>query len=172
MFQNQVYINPAIGLPGDFASSNPMFFKVSSTGLMVADSSGVTVGKFACLNNGSNSTTSGTVTSVPGVAVAAEQIGFVHRENNAQITTYLAESGYVIAQGEPVALFAGGDFLVNADVVEGTPSTGAPVYWDTLTGHTIIGTVSSPPSTTILTKFVLVSDTATANSTVIISSNA
>lgn len=169
MFQNQVYIYPANGVPGDFASSNPMTYKLSSTGRMVADSSGVTVGHFAILNNGTNT---GTVTSLPDAAVNADLIGFVHRENNAQITTYLAESGNTIQPGEPVALFRTGDFLVNADVITGTPVNGAQVWWDTVTGHTIIGAPSSPPATTVQTAFYLVSDSATVGATVIISTQA
>jgi hypothetical protein len=73
MFQNQVYINPAQGLPGDFASSNPMVYKLSSTGKMVADASGVKVGQFCVLN------ADGTVTSVPGAAPTGglSRVGFV-----------------------------------------------------------------------------------------------
>lgn len=170
MFQNQVYINPAIGVAGDFASSNPMVYKLSSSGRMVADANGVTVGKFAVLNNGS--TTTGTVTSLPAAAVNAELVGFVHREMNAQIITYLAESGNTILQGQPVAMFSTGDFLVNADVVTGTPVNGAQIWWDTVTGNTIVGQPASPPATTVQTKFYLVSDSATVGATVIISTQA
>jgi hypothetical protein len=170
-FQNQVYINPAVGLPGDFASSNPMIYKLSSTGRMVADANGVTVGHFAILNNGTNTT--GTVTSLPAAApAAAEMVGFVHRETNAQIVTYLAESSVEIYPGQPVALFTKGDFLVNVDVINGTPVNGAQVWWDTVTGNTIIGAPTSPPATTVQTSFFLVSDSATVGATVIISTQA
>ena len=170
MFQNQVYINPAVALPGDFASSNPMDFKVSSSGRLVADANGVTVGRFAVVNNGT--TTTGTVTSVPSAAVNPELVVFVHREMNAQINTFLAESGNTIAQGEPVAAFRTGDFFVNADVITGTPVNGAQIWWDTTTGNTIVGAPASPPSTTVQTKFFLVSDSATVGATVIISDQA
>ena len=162
MFQNQVYINPAQAIPGDFASSNPMVYKVSSTGKMVADASGVTVGKFAILN------ADGTVTSVPGSAPSSNtRIGFVHREQNAQITTFLAEAGYTIQVGQPVALFGTGDFFVNADVVSGTPSRGASVLWDTTTGNTQIGGAAS--GNLVDTGFKMVSESATVGATVIIS---
>ncbi len=170
MFQNQVYINPAVALPGDFASSNPMDFKVSSSGRLVADATGVTVGKFAVVNNGTNTT--GTVTSLPAAAVNAELVVFVHREMNAQINTFLAESGNTIAVGEPVAAFRTGDFFVNADAITGTPVNGAQIWWDTITGNTIVGAPSSPPATTVQTKFFLVSDSATVGATVIISDQA
>lgn len=163
MFQNQVYITPAQAVAGDFASSNPMEYKLSSTGRMVADASGVKVGQFAALN------ANGTVTTVPGAAPAGglSRVGFVHRENNAQIVTYLAESGFTIQPGQAVALFGSGDFWVNADAITGSPVRGAAVCWDTTTGLINIG--ATPTATLIDTGWDLISETATANATVIIS---
>jgi hypothetical protein len=165
-FQQQVYINPAIAMPGDFASSNPMNYKLSATGKMVADSAGVTIGAFAVLN------AAGTVTSVPGVAPSSTtRIGFVHREQNGQITAFLADHGYVIAAGQPVSLWGSGDFFANADVVTATPSRGAQIWWDTLTGHTIVGAPASPPSTTVQTPYFLIDETVAVGQTITISSN-
>lgn len=162
MFQNQVYITPAQAVPGDFASSNPMVYKLSSTGKMVADSSGVTVGHFAVLN------ADGTVTSVPGAAPSSTtRIGFVHREKNAQITTFLAESGNTIQPGQPVALFGTGDWFVNADAITGTPSRGAAIVWDTTTGLINVGGATS--STVLDTGYKLISESATVGATVQIS---
>ena len=163
MFQNQVYITPAQSVTGDFASSNPFDYKLSSTGKMVADSSGVTVGHFAALN------ANGTVTSVPGAAPSGglTRIGFVHRENNAQITTFLAESGVTIQPGQPVALFGRGDFWTVADAITGTPTRGAIVCWDTTTGLINIG--ATPTATLIDTGWKMLSESVTAGATVIIS---
>jgi hypothetical protein len=162
MFQNQVYIQPAQAVPGDFASSNPKVYKLSGTGKMVADSSGVKVGQFAVLN------ADGTVTSVPGAAPSSTtRIGFVHRENNAQIVTFLAETGYTIQPGQPVALFGTGDWFINADAVTGTPSRGAAVLWDTTTGLVNIGGTAT--ATLIDTGYKLISESAAANQVVIIS---
>lgn len=163
MFQNQVYINPAQAVPGDFASSNPMIYKLSSTGIMVADSAGVKVGQFCALN------ADGTVTTIPGAAPSGglSRLGFVHRENNAQIITFLAESGYTIQPGQAVAAFGKGDWFVKADAVTGSPVRGAIVCWDTTTGLINIG--ATPTATLIDTGYVLISETATAAATVIIS---
>lgn len=164
MFQNQVYINPAQAIPGDLASSNTMIYKLASTGKMVADASGVKVGQFCVLN------ADGTVTSVPGAAPSStSRIGFVHREENAQITTFLAESGYTIQPGQPVAAFGKGDFFINADAITGTPSRGAIIAWDTTTGLINIG--ATPTSTLIDTGWIMISESASVNSTVIISNN-
>jgi hypothetical protein len=163
MFQNQVYINPAQAIPGDFASSNPMVYKLSSTGKMVADSSGVKVGQFCALN------ADGTVTTVPGSAPSGglSRVGFVHRENNAQIITFLAESGYTIQPGQPVAAFGTGDFFINADAITGTPTRGAIIAWDTTTGLINVG--ATPTATLIATGYYMISETATVNATIIIS---
>jgi hypothetical protein len=162
MFQNQVYITPSIGLPGDFASSNPMNYKLSSNGKMVADASGVKVGQFAILNS------DGTVTTIPGSAAAAptNRIGFVHREDNAQITTFLAEAGNTIQAGQPVALFGEGDFLINADAITGTPVRGAVIAWDTTTGLINVGATIT--GNVVDTGYIMVSETVTVNSTIII----
>ena len=165
MFQNQVYINPAVAVPGDFASSNPMVYKLSSTGRMVADSAGVKVGQFVVLN------ADGTCTSVPGAAPAGglSRLGFVHRENNAQITVYLDESGYTIQPGQAVAAFGKGDFFVKADAITGTPTRGAAIMWDVATGLIDVGATAT--ATVIDTGFVMLSESATAGSTIIISNN-
>lgn len=162
MFQNQVFIQPAEAVQGDFASSNPMVYKLSSVSKMVADASGVSVGRFAVLNS------TGTVTSIPGAAPSSTtRIGFVHRENNAQITTFLAESGFTIQPGQPVALFGTGDFWVIADAVTSSPTRGASIVWDTVTGLINVG--GSTSATVLDTGYKLISETATAGSLVIIS---
>lgn len=165
MFQNQVYINPAQAIPGDFASSNPMIYKLASTGKMIADSSGVKVGQFCVLN------ADGTVTSVPGAAPSGglSRLGFVHRENNAQITTFLAESGYTIQPGQPVAAFGKGDFFIKADAITGTPTRGAVITWDTTTGLINVG--ATPTSTLIDTGYTMLTESVTAGDTIIISNN-
>lgn len=159
-FQTQVYVNPAQGQPGDFASSNPMFYQMSSNGKMVADSAGVQVGHFAQMND------DGTVTSLPVSAPDASRIGFVHREANAQIITFLADNSYTIYQGLPVALFSKGDFFVKADVVN-TSTRGTAVLWDITTGNTVMG--GTPSSTLIDTGYKLVTNGVTTGATAIIS---
>ena len=162
MFQNQVFINPAQAVPGDFASTNPMVFKLSGAGKCVADSSGVSVGRFAVLN------TTGTVTSIPGAApTPIQRLGFVTRENNAQIVTFLAESGFTIQPGQPVSLFGTGDFFINADAVTGSPTRGATIAWDFTTGLVNVGAAIA--GNLIDTGYKLVSESAAVGQTVIIS---
>lgn len=163
-FQGSVAITPYVGIEGDFASTNPRHHQVAGTldGLMVADAAGVTMGRFAILN------ANGTVTSKPTFAsVAASRLGFVHRVvGTALITTWLAESTMIIPQGRPVELFDEGEFYAKADAITGTPVRGAKVIWDPVTGLINIG--AAVGAATVDTGFVLLSETAVANQTVII----
>lgn len=163
MFQNQVYINPAVAIPGDFASSNPMVYKLSSTGKMVADALGVKVGQFVALN------ADGTCTTIPGAAPTGglTRVGFVHRENNAQIVTFLAESGYTIQPGQPVAAFGTGDFFIKADAITGTPTRGAAILWDTTTGLINVGATAT--ATLIDTGYKMITESVTAGDTIMMS---
>jgi hypothetical protein len=98
-FQTQVNAQPAIGLAGDFASANPRAVALSTAGFLVANGP-VTVGNFAWSTGGEvSSSGTGPVT------------GFVHREQQALITTYLAEASLQIPSGFPVTLHVAGDFL-------------------------------------------------------------
>lgn len=173
-FQNTVAVNPAIGVPGDFASVNPRQFVVSGTlnQRMVsapASPGPALAGKFGLL------TATGTVTSTPGYAAAsaagaASRIGFVHRYMGAAlIVDWLAELGLTIQPGQAVELFATGDFFARADAITGTPVRGAAVIWDPAAGTINIGATVS--GTTIDTGFILLSETAVAGQTVMIGKN-
>lgn len=163
-FQQAVAINPGIGVPGDFASTNPRRFLVSGAAdqRMVADAAGVTIGRFAIL--GAN----GIVDSTPDFAdVTASNLGFVHRViGNAAIYQWLDETSMVIPGGRGVELFAAGDFFAVADGITGTPARGAAVIWDPATGLINIGATAG--AATVDTGFVLLSDSAVAGQTVII----
>ncbi len=167
MFQNQVAVTPAIGIPGDFASTNPRQHLVSGTAdqFMVADADGVTIAHFAILN------ADGTVTSLPAFAdVTPSRLGFVHRAlGSALITTWLAEAGSVIQPGQGVELFALGDFFAVADAITGTPTRGAAVIWDPATGLINIGATAG--AATVDTGFILLSETAVAGQIVMIGKN-
>lgn len=164
-FQTSVAVFPAIGIPGDFASTNPRQHLVSGTRdqIMVADEDGVTMGRFAILNP------DGTVTSSPAFAdVEASRLGFVHRViGSALITTWLGESTMLIPEGRPVELFSHGEFFAIADAITGTPVRGAAVVWNPTTGQINIG-ATPVADTTVGTGFVLLSETATAGQIVMI----
>jgi len=135
-FQKQVYIEPAAAVAGDFASSNPRSTVLAGQGALVADTAGVTVGRFAWADATGKVTNAGS--GVP--------TGFVHREQQGVITVFLAESTMLIPVGLGVTLHNGGDFWVAtktaatigqkvfASNTDGTVSTGAAGA--TIAGHT------------------------------------
>ncbi len=102
-FQKQVNSQPAPAVAGDFASANPRATVLAGEGALVAGTAGVTVGKFGWVN------AAGTVVDSHGVVGRAPD-GFVHRDMQALITTYLAESSMAIPAGFPVTLHNEGDF--------------------------------------------------------------
>jgi hypothetical protein len=139
-FQKQVNADQAPAVAGDFASANPRTAVLAGPGGLVAGPGGVTVGKFAWIDDdGVTVVNHGTATRKPD--------GFVHREQQALISTYLAESGNVIPEGFPVVLHNEGDFW--ATVTGATAGTyGASVFADYDSGDITIGAASTGASVT------------------------
>ncbi len=104
-FQTQVYSTQAPAVEGDFASANPRHSVLSVEGGFVAGASGLVIGRFCWADTGTNRILANTGTGAP--------TGFLHRDLQALITTYLAEAGMVIPAGFGIGeLFNGGDFWV------------------------------------------------------------
>lgn len=126
-FQQQVNLNPAPAVAGDFASSNPRTTVLAGPNGLVAGALGVNVGRFAWVDDDGMTVQSfGTATKAPN--------GFVHRDQQALIQTYLAESGMNIPEGFPVVLHNEGDFWA---VLGGANAAtiGAAIYADYSTGE-------------------------------------
>ena len=104
-FQTQVNAQQAPAVAGDFASANPRAAVVSPESGFVAGAAGVTVGRFAWVQS-DGVTVLNTGTGKPD--------GFIHREQQALISTYLAESGNLIPVGFPVTLMRTGDYYALA----------------------------------------------------------
>lgn len=102
-FQKQVNLTPAPAVAGDFASANPRATVLAGPAGLVAGAGGVTVGKFAWVDD------DGLTVVSHGTATKAPQ-GFVHREQQALITAYLGESSMNVPAGFPVTLHNEGDF--------------------------------------------------------------
>lgn len=125
-FQKQINLTPAPAVAGDFASSNPRATVLAGPGGLVAGALGVTVGKFAWVDDDGVTVQSfGTATKAPS--------GFVHREQQAVIQQYLAESGMNIPQGFPVVLHNEGDFWAKL-AGDNAATIGAAIYADYSTG--------------------------------------
>ena len=90
-FQKQVNRQQAPAVAGDFASANPRASVLAGEAGLVAGASGVTVGKFAWVaSDGVTTYNYGTNPNAPN--------GFVHREQQGLITTWLAESTMTVPQ--------------------------------------------------------------------------
>lgn len=126
-FQTSINITPAPAVAGDFASANPNASVVAGPGALVAGVGGANVGLFGWAD------TNGLVTN----AGTGAPTGFIHRDTNALITTWLAEASMNIPEGQPVTLMSAGDFFaktltaatigqkVFASNTDGTVKTGA-----------------------------------------------
>ncbi len=104
-FQTSVNLTQAPAVAGDFASANPRHSVLSVPGGFVAGAAGLTIGLFAWADSATGTVLLNSGTGAP--------TGFVHRDLQALITTYLAEYGMTIPAGFGVGeLFNGGDFWV------------------------------------------------------------
>jgi len=112
-----------VGVPGDFAGSPTYATTVAGAEAAVAAAPGVTVGCFAWYN--------------PATGIAsnyyqpASLIGFVHREENALITTFLGYSAAQVLTGNGITLFNQGAFLGQ---FLGGGTVGQKVYCDPVYG--------------------------------------
>ena len=109
-FQTQVQNNPAPAVEGDFATTNPRATVLAGPGGLVAGDNGVTVGRFAWLTD-EFVDADGAPATVYNTG-AGPVAGFVHREQQGLITTYLQTASMIVPAGFPVTLFAEGDFWV------------------------------------------------------------
>ena len=137
-FPSQVNVQPAVGVAGDPASTNPRVSVVNGPGAFVAGPNGVTVGAFAWAN-----TTSGnTIVSNSGPGAPT---GFVGRKQQALITTFLADNSSIIPQGLGVTLFSEGDFWVKNSGATAT-AIGQKAYANNSTGLVTFAATGNPPA--------------------------
>ena len=109
-FPNQVYIQPAIGVAGDFSDGNPRSFVDAGAAGLIAGTSGVTIGRAAWLSY-STADANGAPAAVNNFG-AGVPAGLIHRQQQGLITPYLAEASLVVPAGFPVAVANGGGFFV------------------------------------------------------------
>lgn len=107
-FQTSVNANPAPAVAGDFASSNPRSSVLTQDGNgFIAGVGGVTVARFAWVEDGLNRSAKNSGTGLP--------TGFVHREQQALITAFYDTYGNNVPAGFPVTLQNSGDYWVKND---------------------------------------------------------
>lgn len=131
MFQTQVNINQALGVPGDLASANTTFSEVGGPGAFVAGAGGVYVGRFCWIVGNEVFST--------GVGVPD---GFIGRSQQALISEFTGQYSMLIPEGFPVTVINHGEFLaLNSGTAAST--RGASVYADSATGLCSVGSAAS-----------------------------
>jgi hypothetical protein len=110
-FQTTVNLQQAPAVAGDFATANPRASFPAGEGQYVAGAAGVTVGRFAWID-AATGLVSNTGTGKPD--------GFIHREQQALITVYLAEASNLVPQGFPVTVMRNGDYWATSTVAAAT----------------------------------------------------
>ncbi len=140
MFQSTVNLQQAPAVAGDFASANPRASVVAPEAGFVAGAGGVIVGRYAWIAaDGKTLHSYGTAPNAPD--------GFVHREQQALISTYLAENSNIIPEGFAVTLMRTGDYF--ATVTGSTAATkGATVYATYADGSVTIGSAATGATVT------------------------
>lgn len=157
-FQTITTVQPAIGVEGDFSSSNPRFSVISGAGAFLAGASGVVVGRFAWASTAVEDDVGGP--AIVNNFGSGPVTGFVHREFQALLTQYLQEFSMLVPAGFGITLMNGGDFIVKnrgttqaligqkayANFADGTISfapTGSPTGGGTSTASTIAAGTNS-----------------------------
>lgn len=142
-FPSAVHQFPAPAVEGDFASANPRASVVAGDSALVAGASGAVVGRFGWVDANGKVTNSGT--GAPD--------GFVHRDMQATITTWLAENGMTIQAGQGMTLMNGGDFWCKANVV--AASKGKKAFASTTDGSMQPGDAGATIAGYVETNFII-----------------
>jgi hypothetical protein len=139
-FQSQVKSLQGIGVEGDFASANPRYSAIAGPGGFVAGAAGVRIGYFCW---GAPPIDLDGTDQIINSFGTGQPMGFVHREQQALITAFLAGSTMVIPQGFMVTVFSDGEFIVvNNGAGEATP--GMKAYADYATGKISFAAAGAP----------------------------
>src|SRR6185312_6035468 len=152
-FQTQVNLQPAPAVEGDFASANPRANVLAGAGALVTGTLGFTVGNFAWADaNG----------IVNNYFTVGGRIGFIHREQQALITAFLAETSMLVPAGFPITLFNAGEFW---DKFAAGATIGQKVYAYYDDGTAYAAATATPPTNALIT-----ANTAT-NTTLTVTAN-
>lgn len=106
--QTQVNVQQAPAVEGDFCDANPRYSALAGPGGFVAGVDGVIIGHFAWADD-TTIDADGAPATVNSFGVGAVT-GFVHREQQGLITTYLADASMLIAAGFGMTLMSGGGY--------------------------------------------------------------
>lgn len=161
MFQQQVNLQPAIGVAGDFASSNPRSTVVSSQAGLVAGVS-LFAGRFAFTTVPYDIMNAPTIANSFGTGKVA---GFVHRNQQGLILGYLQEASQQVQPGAQVALFDKGDFFcINDGTTEALLNMKA--YANYVDGKVTFALTGAPSTGASTSNGAIAAETFSVNATI------
>lgn len=113
-FQNQINVQPAPGVEGDFASSNlNKYSALDGPGGFVAGPAGVFAGRFGWANDTYTDGLGGPAQVLnQALGVSGVPTGFIRRDGQGLNTTFLSRGTLFIPGGFGLTLFSEGDFWV------------------------------------------------------------
>lgn len=161
-FPSQVNVAQAPAVEGDFASKNPRYSYDAGPNGLVAGPAGCVVGRFAWATapldgDGAPASVTNSGAGLPS--------GFVHREQQALITAYLAASGMTIAPGFGLTLMTSADFWVkNNGSTEAT--YGQKAYANFADGKVTFAATGTPTTSATSTASALAAGTGAATGTI------
>lgn len=142
-FQTQVNVAQVPAVEGDFASTNPRASVLAGPGGIVAGTAGLTVGRFAWVSSPLDGDGYSSYANNYGFGRAPD--GFVRRNQQGLITTYLAQASMVIPAGFPTILMSSGDYWVkNTGTLTAQP--GMKAYANFATGVVTFAATATPTS--------------------------
>jgi hypothetical protein len=161
-FQQQVYNQPAQGVAGDFASTNPYFTYDAGPGGLVAGVGGVQVGAFAWAYPPADPNSAPTTVLNSGAGPVS---GFIGRALQGLNTTYLLDASMMIPVGFMVTLFTGGCFWV---VNNGTTTSalGNKTYANFANGLASFAPTGTPNTGATSTASTITPETASATGSI------
>ncbi len=156
---SQINYQPAPGIPGDFASANTNRFSVlAGAGALVAGAAGVTVGLFAWIQgNYVDDMNAPALVNNFGLGLPT---GFVNRNQQGLITTFLSNASNVIPPGFPVTLHNDGDFFV-ANAGSNQAQVGMKAYANLATGAVTFNWTATPTTASATTSAIAAGTAAT-----------
>ena len=158
-FQVATNYQPAVAVPGDFATAAPYASVPAVGGAFVSGPNGLTIGRFAWIDP------SGTFANNYGTGAPN---GFVHRKQRSYITTFLAESSMVVPAGMEIDLADSGDWWAVSSTVT---VIGQKVYANYATGAISTGAPGTPPTGGVVTASIAANATNTFTGVIATQSN-
>lgn len=144
-FQKQINLQPAPGVEGSFASSNPVVLYVTGPGGLISGALGAIVGRFGWATrqaDDSERVDNNATLVVNGLSRAPS--GFIANEQQGLSTAYLSEAGMTMLPWQAMELFTRGDFWMKFN---SSAARDQKVFANLLTGEAVAAAAGATVAT-------------------------